>query len=141
MPHTELMEWAIVKTKEKSIEFQAKDIKAPDLKAKSLIEQGYSHYDEMCSGCHGAPGADPAEGFNPAPPALAEAVRKLKPEEVFWVVKNGIKMTAMPEFGSSHTDEELWAIAAFVDKLPGMTESEYNLMKKETEEHSLEHGH
>lgn len=42
-------------------------------------------------------------------------------------------MTAMLEFGSTHTDDEIWAIAAFVDRLPGMTIEDYERMKEESD--------
>ena len=48
---------------------------------EELVKTGFSHYDEMCAGCHGAPGADPAEGFNPSPPDLSEDALKFRPAE------------------------------------------------------------
>ncbi|MCL4245510.1 MAG: c-type cytochrome [Candidatus Dadabacteria bacterium] len=140
-PHTEPVEWMLTEMKEKSIEYHSRDISTPALDDPSLIEKGFGHYDNMCSGCHGAPGADPAKGFNPPPPALAEIAGGLEPRETFWVVKHGIKMTAMPEFGSSHTDDEIWTIAAFVKKLPDMTVSDYDLMKEKSDGHTHENGH
>ena len=53
--------------------------------------------------------------MNPAPPDLKEAVGDLSAAEIFWVAKNGIRMTGMPGFaGLGAEDAELWAIAAFV---------------------------
>ena len=43
---------------------------------------------------------------------------------MFWVIKNGIKMTGMPAW-ADHSDEEIWATVAFLKKLPGMTPAEY----------------
>ena len=40
-----------------------------------------------------------SEGLNPAPPDLKDIVGDAQPRELFWVVKNGIKMTGMPSFG------------------------------------------
>ncbi len=50
-------------------------------------------------------------------------------------------MTGMPSFGSTHTDEQIWAIIAMVKKLPEMNEAAYEEMVKksirsETTEHS-----
>ena len=141
VPHSEPVEWMLEEMKEKSIEYHSKDITTPPLDSPSLVEKGFGLYDNMCSGCHGAPGADPAKGFNPPPPALAETAGGLEPRETFWVVKHGIKMTAMLEFGSTHTDDEIWAIAAFVDKLPDMTVDDYDLMKEKSDGHTHENGH
>src|SRR2546423_13483863 len=56
----------------------------------------------MCVQCHGAPGRDPGivgKGLRPPPPVLSEAVRPWDRAELFWIVKNGIKMTGMPASG------------------------------------------
>ncbi len=56
-----------------------------------------------CVNCHGGPGAQWrkfSEGLNPDPPDLKEIVGDIQPRELFWVVKNGIKMTGMPSFGA-----------------------------------------
>ena len=48
----------------------------------------------------------------------------LQPAELFWVVKNGINMTAMPSFGAIGVgDQEIWSIVAFLRKLPIVSES------------------
>lgn len=139
VPHTKPVEWILTEMKERSIERHSSGISTPPLDDPSLIEHGFSLYDNMCAGCHGAPGAEPARGFNPPPPALADMAGGLEPRETFWVVKYGIKMTAMPESGSTHTDDEMWAIAAFVERLPDMTIEDYDLMKEKSDGHTHEH--
>ena len=82
-----------------------------------------------CANCHGAPGVDWAkfaEGLNPSPPDLKETAAARPPAEIFWIVKNGIRMTGMPGFGGlGAEDAEFWAIAAFVKKLPDVTEAQF----------------
>jgi len=80
-----------------------------------------------CVNCHGAPGASWqkfSEGLRPDPPDLSEVGQQREPGQLFWVIKNGIKMTGMPAW-SDHSDAELWATVAFVRKLPAMSEQEY----------------
>ncbi|MHB8899042.1 MAG: c-type cytochrome [Thermoguttaceae bacterium] len=36
-------------------------------------------------------------------------------------MKHGIRMTPMPAFGPTHTDEEIWTIVAFICHLPDLT--------------------
>jgi hypothetical protein len=67
---------------------------------------------------------DIAEGLSPHPPNLADAARFYTPGELFWIVKHGIRMTGMPAW-RDHTDDELWATVALIEKLPGMTERDY----------------
>ncbi|MDA2918095.1 cytochrome c [Desulfobacterota bacterium AH_259_B03_O07] len=135
-PHTELTLWVLNTTREYSISSHAEGIKVPPLDEDSLIKTGFRHYKEMCVGCHGAPGVDPSEigkGLNPEPPELSEEAEDMSPAELFWITKNGIKMTGMPAFGSTHSDEELWAIVAFLMTLPETSQEEYQEMVKETE--------
>jgi mono/diheme cytochrome c family protein len=83
----------------------------------------------MCVGCHGAPGKDPSEigkGLRPRPPDLAKAALQLDKGELFWIVKNGIKMAGMPAFGATHRDRTIWNIVGFVqEQLPNLTAEQY----------------
>ena len=90
--------------------------------AKSFSQRGCVH-------CHGGPGVEWSkfsEGLNPGPPDLKDVVDDLLPQELFWVIKNGIKMTGMPSFATSGVgDEEIWKIVAFVKKWPAVTPEDY----------------
>lgn len=65
--------------------------------------------------------------------------------ELYWVIKNGIKMTGMAAFGPTHSEDELWGIVAFLKRLPNLRPEEYRAMikaaglDKEPEDHH--HGH
>jgi mono/diheme cytochrome c family protein len=42
------------------------------------------------------------------------------------VIKNGINMTGMPSFaGAGAKDEDLWAVVAYLKKLPNVSEADY----------------
>jgi mono/diheme cytochrome c family protein len=82
----------------------------------------------MCEHCHAGPGVERAAwaaGMRPRPPHLTEKAAGWSPQEVFWIVKHGVRMTGMPAFGPSHDERTLWAIAAFVKELPAMTPERY----------------
>jgi mono/diheme cytochrome c family protein len=116
-----------------SIKHHAEDITPPNLTDPSLINTGFSHYKEMCVGCHGAPGVQPDEtgrGLYPKPPDLAKSIKDWTPSQLFWITKNGIKMTGMPAFGKTHKDDKIWAIVAFIEKLPGMSKEKYQAYNK-----------
>jgi mono/diheme cytochrome c family protein len=59
-------------------------------------------------------------------PDLSEAVSDMTTGQMFWIIKNGIKMSGMASYGKVHNDDEIWNIAAFVQRLPKMTPEEYN---------------
>ena len=46
--------------------------------------------------------------------------------QMFWIIKNGIKMSGMASYGKVHNDDEIWNIVAFVQRLPKMTPEEYD---------------
>ena len=143
-PETEIVKWVLETTKEKSVRSRSKNITVPNLEEESLTVMGFHHYDQMCVGCHGAPGISPSEigeGLNPEPPDLAEVAAHMIPSELFWITQNGIKMTGMPAFGPTHSDEELWGIVAFMQKLPDLSPEKYITMKQDSEKKSQEHNH
>jgi mono/diheme cytochrome c family protein len=92
--------------------------------------------------CHGAPGAEPtplARGLNPKPPQLFEEEGHYKAPELFWIIKNGIKLSGMPAWGGSHSDDELWAIVAFLQQLPQLSATEYQSMTAEAHDEAGSH--
>jgi mono/diheme cytochrome c family protein len=68
--------------------------------------------------------SDLNRGLYPHPPNLAQ---QAPPEarRTFWVVKHGIKMSAMPAWGRTLDDAAVWELVAFVRQLPSMTEENY----------------
>lgn len=111
------------------------------------MHQGFQEYNEMCVYCHGAPGreaSDIGKGLRPPPPNLVKAAQRWSNSELFWIIKNGIKMTGMPAFGPTHSDDTLWSIVGFVKELPDMTADQYSHMQEhvtEPNEHTGSHEH
>jgi mono/diheme cytochrome c family protein len=96
----------------------------------ALVQAGAKAFSERgCVHCHGGPGVEWSkfsEGLNPGPPDLKDVVGDMLPQELFWVIKNGIKMTGMPSFGKIEVpDPEIWTIVAFLKKLPMVSEDDY----------------
>jgi mono/diheme cytochrome c family protein len=132
-PHNPITEFVLSTTMDNSVRFHAKGITAPPLDSTQMVMEGFRHYRKMCVGCHLAPGIRSTEmqkGLMPEPPQLQEAVEEWKPAELFWVIKNGVKMTGMPAWGPTHSDQKIWAMVAFLEKLPHMTADQYNEMDK-----------
>lgn len=132
-PHNPLTAFILGTTMDNSVRFHAKGITAPPLDDAQMVMDGFRHYRKMCVGCHLAPGINSTEirkGLMPEPPKLQKAVEEWKPAELFWVIKNGVKMTGMPAWGPSHSDQKIWGIVAFLEKLPHMTAEQYKEMDK-----------
>ncbi len=140
--HSELTLWMMNTVRDNSIKHNTEDdIKMPDLSDDSLVKMGFLHYREMCVSCHGAPGikqSEFAEGLYPNPPMLSKVAKDWTPQQLFWITKNGLKMTGMPAFGPTHTDEMIWAIVAFTKTLPTLTKEQYQVLDNETKGESDE---
>lgn len=120
--------WLLGTVMQKSVEVRARSIEPAPLDDKAMIARGGRFYGENCESCHGGPGvvlSAVGRGLRPAAPDLARSVRDWRPRELFWIVKNGIRMTGMPAWGPSHKDGELWSVVAFIAKLPTMTVDDY----------------
>lgn len=129
VPHWGITRHAIGFLREHTIEKRAADIKPPPLDDPALVKEGAEHYAEMCTGCHLAPGMTESElrdGLYPRPPNLTRFAPD--PAESFWIIKHGLKMTAMPAWGKTHDDQKIWAMVAFLQKQPKMSVSEYRAL-------------
>jgi mono/diheme cytochrome c family protein len=146
-PHWPFTARLMETTRDRSVAVHARDVGAPPaLDDASLITMGAEHYSEMCTGCHLAPGKSETEvraGLYPKPPELAKSGMKRTPEQAFWIIKHGLKMTGMPAWGATHDDRSIWAMVAFLQKLPKLSPAEYEALVAEGggEEHSHAHAH
>lgn len=143
-PHTGPVRWVLQTTQEQSIAAHAGDVPEPPALDSSAVAHGFEHFHAMCVDCHGAPGVERGEygqGLNPEPPELSEEAAEWSAAELFWIVKHGIKMAGMPAFGPTHTDEEIWGIVRFVERLPQISPEEYQRLAAELEARGGGHGH
>jgi mono/diheme cytochrome c family protein len=125
-----LVKWVLIKVRTASINHQAADAPLIPLDNPANIQAGAKAFQTRgCWNCHGAPGVEWAkfsEGLSPDPPDLKDVVNERRPNELFWVIKNGINMTGMPSFGKIEVpDQEIWQIVAFLKKLPNVSEADY----------------
>jgi mono/diheme cytochrome c family protein len=130
VPHSGLTSRALALVRDRSIAAGAADLTVPNLADRDLIALGAEHYSEMCTGCHLAPGITTSElrqGLYPAPPDFSAGI-SLRPAEAFWVIKHGIKMSAMPAWGGTHDDRTIWAMVAFLQQLPTLDAKAYTAL-------------
>ena len=126
--------WAITAAfldfaKTRSVATHSWGIRAPALDDESLIVKGAGHYETACLQCHGGPGrgiAPVATAMTPPPPELDEQrLARWDPEELFSIVKHGIKFTGMPGWPVQQRDDEIWATVAFLRRLPALNTDTY----------------
>jgi mono/diheme cytochrome c family protein len=116
----------------RSIKFRAKDLAVPELADAARMRDGAFLYRQHCLQCHGAPGVSPAPfalGMTPVPVPLVHTARAWTPAEMFWVIKEGIKMTGMPAWKYRLSDEHIWAVVAFLPAMARMTPGQFASMQ------------
>lgn len=138
-PDSDLIAWVLRTTQSRSVHRASESLEGkvtvPDLDDPERIRTGSILYSQSCATCHGAPGVKLSaigQGLNPYPPDLVTEGED-EPLEAFWVTKHGIKMTGMPAFGVTHSDEEIWAVVAFLRRLPKLSPEEYQAMVRQSQ--------
>jgi thiosulfate dehydrogenase len=90
----------------------------------------YMHNCAVCHGLLNRPESAISKGMFPHPPQLlppGHGVTDDPPGETYWKVKNGIRLTGMPGFHGSLTEEEMWQVSVMLanaDKLPDSIKSD-----------------
>ena len=131
--HTEITLTIIEQLRERSIAARSKSIEAHYVEDPVRIAAGAQHYSALCVGCHLAPGVTQSEvrrGLYPHPPNLAQEDLQ-QAQRTFWVIKHGIKMSAMPAWGKTLDDAAIWDTVAFIRKMPDMTSETYQQLSQE----------
>jgi mono/diheme cytochrome c family protein len=124
------VKWALIRVRSAAIERHASGTPPMKLDDPAVIQNGARAFAKAgCANCHGAPGVEWSkfsEGLNPDPPDLKESAAGYEPANIFWVVKNGVRMTGMPSFGKAGVaDNDIWQITAFIKALPKVSEADY----------------
>jgi mono/diheme cytochrome c family protein len=127
-PHSRVVFGILDEFRDHSVASHARRIKVPaDLNDPRRIAAGAGLYQEMCTGCHLGPGVERSElsqGLYPPAPELARG-DDLSAAEQFWTIKHGVKFSAMPAWGRTHSDELIWDMVAFIRQLPKLSPEQY----------------
>ncbi len=126
--HWAITRWFLQFSKQRSVATHSIGIVTPRLDQSWLMLKGAGHYEFGCRPCHGSPelrNPKIAQGMTPIPPYLPETVSNWDTEELFYLVKHGIKLTGMPAWPSQKRDDEVWAMVAFLREFPQLDNEEY----------------
>lgn len=119
-------------------------IQLPDLEDSEVLFEAVVGFESMCADCHAPPGGSPsalAQGLNPPPANLTESAGKRSTEELFWVTKYGIRMSGMPAWGPTHSDEELLPVVALIQRFPDFAPQDYDNLLQAALDAGVEHHH
>ncbi len=127
--HWPITSWFLHYAMTRAVATQSMMIEVPDLDEPGMVIKGATHYESGCFPCHGKPTLQNpriASKMTPNPPYLPPIIHKWEAHELFYIVKHGVKFTGMPAWPAQQRDDEVWAIVAFLQRFPELTEQEYD---------------
>jgi mono/diheme cytochrome c family protein len=102
------------------IEAEAKQNPLPN--TDEVLKQGQQLFFQSCALCHGTDGHGRTDlGRSMYPPAMdmtSPHVQHWSDAQLFWIIQNGVRLTGMPSWKSSISDEDTWRLARFIHHLP-----------------------
>lgn len=133
---TQLERWAAKTSLDATLRREAPTSPNPVPLDDANLIAGIKLYAQNCAVCHGAANTTPsniAKGLYQRAPQLAKHGVEDDPEGVtYWKVAHGIRFTAMPAFGRSLTQREVWQLALLLknmDRLPAAPERTWQSVK------------
>ena len=98
----------------------------PIAPTEANLFDGARLYRDKCADCHGRPDnpvSDYGASFNPRAPQFMRAHPRLPENQDFYLVKNGVRRSAMPAWGNIMADSEIWQVVTFLDHLDNLPPS------------------
>jgi cytochrome c553 len=129
--HAAITYWVLEFGKRRSLATHTLGLDLPPLDEPWLALKGAGHYHDGCRPCHGAPDLRApriAAAMTPQPPDLLGRIEIYDAEELFYIVKHGIKFTGMPAWPAQERDDEVRAVVAFLRELPRLDAESYRLL-------------
>jgi cytochrome c553 len=126
--HWAITNWFLHTAMRRSVNTYSKLEELPSMREPWLVLKGAGHYETGCRPCHGAPDLAPPlipHAMTPYPPHLTAEIPKWSKRELFYVVKHGIKPTAMPAWPAVERDDEVGAVVAFLLEMPKLSAEDY----------------
>jgi mono/diheme cytochrome c family protein len=119
-----------------AIPADARSLRNPVPAGDEALSAGREHFADHCATCHGNDGRGRTEiGQNlypKAPDMTLAATQDLRDGEIFYIIRNGIRLTGMPAWGEGDgsDDAESWHLVHFIRHLPAVTPEELEQMKQ-----------
>jgi mono/diheme cytochrome c family protein len=108
----------------------APEAKNPIAPTDANLFDGARLYRDKCADCHGRPDnpvSDYGRSFYPRAPQFMQMHPRMPENQTFYLIKNGVRWSAMPAWGHVMADSEMWQVVTFLshlDKLPPAVEQE-----------------
>lgn len=127
--------WAATQARAMALPAGAKEQPNPIANTPEVLAEARAHWADHCAACHSNDGSGDTEMgkhmYPPAPDMRQAETQHMTDGELFYIIKNGVRLTGMPAWGGSdHDDEDSWKLVHFIRHLPQLTSQELEEMKK-----------
>jgi len=129
--HWPVTRWLLDFFMARAVSTQSLGIREPPLDDVEMVRRGAAHYQIACLPCHGGPGEPRQQvplAMTPHPAYVPVGVERWRPRELFFIVRHGIKFTAMPAWPADGRDDEVWSMVAFLRELPELDTERYRAL-------------
>jgi cytochrome c553 len=126
--HWRVTEWLLHFTMRRSVATHSTTTASSLREDPALVLKGAGHYETGCRPCHGSPDLPLPRiprAMTPNPPPFPSQLGPWDADELFYIVKHGVKFTGMPAWPSQTRDDEVRAMVAFLRVLPTLDAAAY----------------
>lgn len=128
-PPTAMEKTLATAIREKAIPAKYAEMRNPVGSSPAVLHEAEAHYADHCAVCHANNGSgDTMFGKNmyPRPPDMRlEDTQSMSDGELYYTIKNGIRLSGMPAFGDPpDSDVDTWKLVHFVRHLPKLMPTE-----------------
>jgi cytochrome c553 len=126
--HWPITRWFLDFAMRRSVKTHSVGIDIPEMNQVRAMTKAAGHFESGCAPCHGRPGETVPrvlQQMTPKPPSLAGEIPRWDPEELFYIVKHGVKFTGMPGWPAQERDDEVWSMVAFLLEVPSLSTEDY----------------
>ena len=101
-----------------------------------VLAEARAHWADHCASCHANDGSGESlmgkRTWPPAPDMRLPATQQMSDGALFYIIQNGVRMTAMPAWGGAgdHDEQDSWKLVRFIRHLPSLTFEEKKEMEK-----------
>ena len=123
------------RVRERWIEIHASHHKNPLAATPENLADGRKQYNEQCAICHGLDGSGRNSfhaDFYPPVARLSGDTQQMTDAEIYFVISNGIALSGMPAFGSSHDSEWIWRLILWLRQFRDLTATGRNGIERPT---------
>lgn len=118
-----------------AIPLEQRNAQNPIPLSPDVMKESLAHFADHCATCHANDGSGQTpigkNVYPKAPDLRLVDTQSMSDGEIFWVIHNGIRFTAMPAWGEGDPaeDKDSWKLVHFIRHLPKLTPEELGQMK------------